>query len=123
MPITNKKPPSFDDVDALIFYSQKLSLISKDLDILNCLWQDCEDKKEFKTDIAIYHEATCNRRQAEPCKACIDNKAIAKEKRRLKAQFNKTVNKMLLFTPLYPELCYKTVDGFVDIYYKKLIKD
>ncbi len=125
MPITNKKPPSIEGELALVFYCQKLSLILKDLDVLNSnLWQDCTNKQDYRDDLGLHHNATCNRRGDEsPCSSCIDNVAVAKEKRRLKAQFNKVVSKMLMFTPLTPELCHKTEESFVDIQYKKLVKD
>lgn len=112
----NKKLPSISGVDALTFYAQRLTLINDDLYGISTIWKECEDRKEFKDDISIHQAATCNRRGEEsPCESCIENKRISKEKKRLKAQFNKTVEKMLTFTPSEPVLCYKEKPTFTDI--------
>lgn len=85
------------------------------------LWKDCLDRKDYKDDLMTHSRATCNRRaEAKPCKSCIDNKGIAKEKRRLKAQFMVTVDKMLTFTPCEPMLCYKEKPTFTDIELSKM---
>jgi len=85
------------------------------------IWRECSNKKDFEDDHAVYKDATCNRRQdLNPCQSCVDNVEVAKEKRKLKAQFNKTVGKMLEFTPDEPELCYKESPSFVDIEFNKM---
>lgn len=117
----NKKIPSIQGVDALLFYSQRLVLIKRDMSFISELWKDCLDPQEYKDDLMTHASATCNRRQEDsPCKSCIDNKDVAKEKRRLKAQFIVTVDKMLTFTPRTPELCYKLCDTFTDIEINKM---
>jgi hypothetical protein len=45
---------------------------------------------------------------------------LYKEKKRLKAQFNTTVSKMLQFVPSTPSRCYKVDHTFTDIEFKKL---
>lgn len=112
----NKKLPSISGVDALIFYTQRLKLIKGDLNCIGYLWKDCMNPQRYKDDLMTHDSATCNRRQeTTPCQHCIDNKAVAKEKRRLKAQFNKTVEKMLQFPVSGPVLCHKIKPTFTDL--------
>ena len=117
----NKKPPSLEGVDALVFYGQRLTLIRHDQNAIQLIWRECSNRKDYKDDLNFYVDATCNRRVASDiCPNCKANKGIAKEKRRLKAQFNTTVSKMLEFVPSAPSLCIKVADTFTDIEFKKL---
>lgn len=118
----NKKPPSLVGADALVFYGQRLKLIRDDLYYIGCLWRSCEKPKSIEsTGHGDEYLVSCNKQGVEnPCKSCIENIAIAKEKRRLKAQFNSTVSKMLEFVPSNPVKCYKELPSFVDIEFKKL---
>lgn len=118
----NKKQPNITGVDALIFYGQRLKLIRSDLYGIGLLWRSCENPVSLemtgKGDECL---VSCNKAgRINPCPSCISNMEVAKEKRRLKSQFNATVSKMLQFVPSEPSLCHKESPTFVDMELKKI---
>lgn len=111
-----RKPKSMSGLDALIFYSQRLTLLMSDINGIKAIWQECENPKSVEVS-GFGDEAlvSCNKQELDdPCASCLVNKEIYKEKRRLKSQISKAMVSISQYSVKEPKLCIKESPSFVD---------
>ena len=80
-----RMPKGLDNQEKAIFYASKVSLISRELEMLSNYWQRCPEKAN-NVDIRLDDKAigaTCLRAAVPLCDACSSNESVYKEKRKL----------------------------------------
>ena len=112
-----RMPKGLDKQERAIFYASKVSIISRELEMLSDYWQRCTMKAHNKIDrfgIEMFG-ATCLKANLALCEACKNNEAVYKEKRKLKAQLSKSMLSLRQNSPVIGHLCTKEEPSFTDL--------
>jgi len=113
----SRMPKGLDNQEKAIFYASKVSLISQEIEILSRYWQKCTMKANNTIDrfgVEMFG-ATCLKANLVLCEACKNNEAVYKEKRKLKAQFSKSLFSLRQNSPVSGQLCTKEEPSFTDL--------
>lgn len=112
-----RMPKGLDNQEKAIFYASKVSLISRELELLSDYWQRCTMKANNQIErfgVEMFG-ATCLKANLVLCEACKNNETVYKEKRKLKAQFSKALFSLRQNRPVSGQLCTKEEPSFTDL--------
>lgn len=115
----SRKPAGQTAEESLLFYATRVALIQQDLSFISSCYIQCENYHEdfFEDHRGVIHREVvrCKELGIEPCKACLNNKAVYAEKRKLSNQLSKTMPQLIKYSKIESDAaCKKTEPSFVD---------
>ena len=119
-----RKPARQSRAQGLMFYATRVAIIQEDLSKIKGCYMTCENFHEDWVEVSprgtIQHVVTrCADLEIEPCKACLHNKAVYAEKRKLSNLLSKTMPQLIKYSKIESEnICKKLEPSFVDINYQ-----
>lgn len=115
----SRKPAGQTPEESLIFYATRVALIQRDLSLISDCYIQCENYHEdfLEDQRGIIHREVvrCRDLDVEPCSACLHNKAVYAEKRKLSNQLSKTMPQLIKYSRIKSDAsCRKLEPSFVD---------
>ena len=120
-----RKPSGQTKEQGLIFYATRVALIQEDLSKIKGCYRTCENFYEDWIEVdprgTIQHIVErCADMGVKPCNACLHNKEVYAEKRRLSNLLSKTMPQLIKYSKNQEiHNCEKSEPSFVDINYKE----
>ena len=119
-----RKPARQSRSQGLMFYATRVAIIQDDLSKIKGCYITCENFYEDWIEIdprgTVQHVVKrCIDLELEPCKACMHNKAVYAEKRKLSNLLSKTMPQLIKYSKIESEnICKKLEPSFVDENYQ-----
>lgn len=115
-----RKPAKQTPEESLLFYATRIALIQGDLSRINDCYMTCENYYEDWLDdnhgSIIHVRERCKDKDISPCNACLHNKLVYAEKRKLSNILSKTMPQLIKYSKIKSDsTCKKLEPSFVDL--------